>query len=96
MATGDKSESYFCSEKCTNGLELKTRIGTVTTECCQTNNCNTISASMPITTVSSCYIGVIERSVNTVVSKDCTSPQNGFCQVNSRFWFKYPTVDFEI
>ena len=48
------------------------------TTCCQTNNCNRISPTLPTKTVSSCYYGTQTIGIR----RSCESPDNGYCQVN--------------
>ena len=62
----------------------------LTTTCCTTSNCNQLQIPA---VVSRCYIGGTVADANTnfnitipIVSKECLSPNNKFCQVKIQFF----------
>ena len=72
----------------------------LTTTCCTTSNCNQLQIPA---VVSRCYIGGTFADANTnsnitipIVSKECLSPINKFCQVKIQiFIFPSKSLDFK-
>ena len=75
---------YSCAQTCTSGTETLLGISVITTSCCQTDNCNTVSFNSPLITsgnVSSCYTGVIAGFTGSAPVIPCISPMNVYCKV---------------
>ena len=65
----------MCAAKCVDSPSVS---------CCQKDNCNAASEVLPVKNVTSCYYGIQSGSQAMTAVQPCTSPANGFCQVNSR------------